>query len=265
MSKPKSGLTPIDRLLSVFTKMGPGEGVSVVLFATYAFLLLISYYILKTTREVFILTEHDAVTASYAIAAQALLLFFIVPVYGVLFRASRKTSLIRWITVFFAVNIVLFYMMGSADMDIGFFYYVFVGIFGVLMIAQFWAFAADCFNVKSGQRLFPVIMVGASAGALAGAQATKLLSSLGFEQIEMLLFAAGILVLTVAIGETARKAIPDGARSVYSDETGQPDADDRGPDHQFKRRRGHAGRCHIVVQRSGRAGHHASGQQLPKR
>ena len=78
MTKSKHGLSPIERLLSVFTKMGPGEGLSVVLFALYAFLLLVCYYILKTTREVFILTEHDALTASYAIAVQALLLFFIV-------------------------------------------------------------------------------------------------------------------------------------------------------------------------------------------
>ena len=227
MKKTTSGLSLTERLLSVFTKMGPGEGLSVLLFALYAFLLLVCYYILKTTREVFILTEHDALTASYAIAAQALLLFFIVPIYGVLFRAGGKTYLIRWITLFFAANIGIFYLMGNAGMDIGFFYYIFVGIFGVLMIAQFWAFAADCFNVKSGQRLFPVIMIGASAGALAGAQITKVLSLFGFEQIEMLLFAAGFLILTILIGQKAREAIPEGARSVYAEEETTPGQQDR--------------------------------------
>jgi len=227
MKKSTSGLSLTERLLSVFTKMGPGEGLSVLLFALYAFLLLVCYYILKTTREVFILTEHDALTASYAIAAQALLLFFIVPIYGVLFRAGGKTYLIRWITLFFAANIGIFFLMGNAGMDIGFFYYIFVGIFGVLMIAQFWAFAADCFNVKSGQRLFPVIMIGASAGALAGAQITKVLSLFGFEQIEMLLFAAGFLVLTILIGQKARDAIPEGARSVYAEEEATPEQQDR--------------------------------------
>ena len=215
-------------MLSVFTKMGPGEGLSVVLFALYAFLLLVCYYILKTTREVFILTEHDALTASYAIAAQALLLFFIVPVYGVLFRAGGKTYLIRWITLFFAANIGIFYLMGNAGMDIAFFYYIFVGIFGVLMIAQFWAFAADCFNVKSGQRLFPVIMIGASAGALAGAQITKLLSFFGFAQIEMLLFAGAVLLLTIMLGQRARDAIPMGARSVYAEDDTNDEQQDRG-------------------------------------
>jgi len=226
-SERRRGLSLIDRSLSLFTKMGPGEGKAVLLFALYAFLLLVCYYILKTTREVFILTEHGAETASYAIAAQAMLLFFIVPLYGLLFRATRKIFLIRWVTVFFAVNIVIFYMMGQAQMEIGFVYYVFVGIFGVMVIAQFWAFAADCYNVKSGQRLFPVIMIGASAGALAGSQTFKLLIWLGVSKMNMLLVAAGILLLTLALGETARKAIPTGARGAYEDEPAQPAPTDK--------------------------------------
>lgn len=215
--KHTGNLTAVDRLLSLFTKMGPGEGTSVILFALYAFLLLVCYYILKTTREVFILTEHGAETASYAVAAQALLLLFIVPLYGLLSRATQKVFLIRWVTVFFAVNIGIFYLMGRAQMEIGFIYYVFVGIFGVMLIAQFWAFAADCFNVKSGQRLFPVIMIGASAGALGGSQAFKFLTWLGISQVEMLLAAGVILLATLALGESARRSIPSGARGVYQE------------------------------------------------
>jgi AAA family ATP:ADP antiporter len=216
MDRPAGRLSPVDRFLSLFTKMGPGEGPSVLWFALYVFLLLCCYYILKTTREVFILTEFDAEVASYAIAAQALLLLFIVPLYSVVARAGNKKYLIRWITLFFAANIGIFYLMGNAGMEIGFIYYVFVGIFGVMVIAQFWAFAADCYNVKSGQRLFPVIMIGGSAGAILGAKVPKLLIALGIDQIEMLLVAGAILLLTLVLGEAARRAIPDSARSTYA-------------------------------------------------
>ena len=44
-----------------------------------------------------------------------------------------------------------------------------------MVVSQMWAFAADSFNVKSGQRLFVVIMLGANLGALAGAKLTQLL------------------------------------------------------------------------------------------
>ena len=207
-------LTPLERAFSVFTKMGPGEGVSVLLFALYAFLLLVCYYLLKTTREVFILTEFGAEAASYAIGAQAVVLLFIVPLYGALFRVTEPTALVRWITLLFIVAIGVFYALGRSGVGIGFYYYVFVGLFGVLAIAQFWAFATDCYNIKSGQRLFPVIMIGASAGALAGAQAAKWLTWIGFAPIETLWVAAGVLMLTLVLGAAARRAVPGSARPI---------------------------------------------------
>jgi AAA family ATP:ADP antiporter len=222
MARTGHPLSPLERLFSLFTKVGPGEGRSVVLFALNAFLLLVCYYLLKTTREVFILTEYGAEAASYAIGAQALLLLFVVPLYGVLFRATDTTALIRWITLMFVVAIGVFYVLGRAGVEIGFVYYVFVGLFGVLAIAQFWAFATDCYNVKSGQRLFPVIMIGASAGALAGAQAAKFLGWLGFATIETLWVAALTLLLTLLLGTSAFRSVPVSARPVESPESTEP-------------------------------------------
>ncbi|MCH8913638.1 MAG: hypothetical protein IIA33_08745 [Planctomycetes bacterium] len=121
---------------------------------------MLSYYLFKTMRETLILTEFSAEVRSYATAAITLLLFFVVPLYSVLFRQGNKEQLIRWITLFFASNVLIFYMMGKAGMEFSFLYYIWVGIFGVMMIAQFWAFAADHFNIKTGQRLFPIIMAG---------------------------------------------------------------------------------------------------------
>ena len=42
-----------------------------------------------------------------------------------------------------------------------------------MVVSQMWAFAADSFNVRSGQRLFVVIMLGANLGALAGSKITQ--------------------------------------------------------------------------------------------
>ncbi len=205
--------------MSMFTRMRPGEGPSVMWYALYAFLLLVCYYILKTIREALILTEFGAEARSYATAVIAILLLFIVPLYGLLFRHARKVHLIRWVTTFFVVNIVLFWVMARGGVEIGFFYFVFAGIFGVMVIAQFWAFAADSYNVKSGQRLFPVIMIGASAGALAGAQFTKFLTGRGYvEPINMLLIAAGILAATLFLSELSRRAIPEESRSLGGDD-----------------------------------------------
>ncbi len=219
-SEPSGGdLSPVERFMSLFTRMRPGEGPSVLLYALYAFLLLVCYYILKTIREALILTEFGAEARSYATAVIAVLLLFVVPLYGLLFRHVRKIHLIRWVTLFFIINILIFWVMAQTGVEIGFFYFVFAGIFGVMVIAQFWAFAADSYNVKSGQRLFPVIMIGASAGALAGAQFTKYLTGQGLvEPINMLLYAAAILGATLLLAEWSRRSIPEESRSLHDDE-----------------------------------------------
>lgn len=213
--------SPLERFLSLFTRLLPGEGIGVVWFAIYAFFLLTSYYVLKTVRESFILTEFSPEVRSYAVGLIALLLLFIVPLYGLLSRSTRKIVLIRWVTGLFLAVIPIFYLMARADMDIGFVYFVFVGIFGVMVIAQFWAFAADSYNVKAGQRLFPIIMIGAAGGALAGAQLTKLLTgSRLVTPVGMLLISACLLALTLFLGEVARSRIPNGSKAL--------DVDDRG-------------------------------------
>jgi AAA family ATP:ADP antiporter len=212
-------LSGLERVLSLFTRLRPGEGATLVLFALYGFLLLIAYYVLKTIREALVLTQFSAEVRSYAVGTIALLLLFLVPIYGMLFRHTRKITMVRWITLFFVVNIVLFWIMARAGMAVGFFYFVWVGIFGVMAVAQFWAFAADSFNVKSGQRLFPVVMLGATGGALAGAQITEFLTRTELvAPVDMLLVGAAVLGATLFLGGTARDRIPEDSRAVHMED-----------------------------------------------
>jgi AAA family ATP:ADP antiporter len=96
--------------------------------------------------------------------------------------------------------------------DIGYAYYVWFGIFNVMITAQFWAFAADSYNVKSGKRLFPVIMVGATLGGLA----TPYLSGILFPTLgpwNLMLVAVALLAMTLPCVALARSAVPPGSRS----------------------------------------------------
>jgi AAA family ATP:ADP antiporter len=205
-------LTRLDKFLGLFTRLRPGEGRSVMIFFSYALLMMLSYYILKTVREPLLLSGTTAELKSYAYAVTALLLLFLVPVYGALFRRCTSQQLTRYVTVFFLLNLLLFYLLGRAGIDIGFAYYVWVGIFSVMITAQFWAFAADSFNVKSGQRVFPVIMVGATLGGLVA----PALSGLLFSHIgpwPLLLLAMGLLALTIPCVSWSQSAIPPGSNS----------------------------------------------------
>ena len=112
--------TSFERFLGLFTQLRPGEGRSVALFFLYAFLLLVAYYILKTLREPLLLVAGSAELKSYAYAVIAALLLVLIPIYGFVFRRTEKTQLTRGLTWFFVFNLVVFYGLGKAGINIGF-------------------------------------------------------------------------------------------------------------------------------------------------
>ena len=81
-----SGLSRFERLLTLFTRVRPGEGRSALLFMLHAFLLLFSYQVVKALREAFMLAKFTAEVRSYAVAITALILMLLVPVYGAVRR-----------------------------------------------------------------------------------------------------------------------------------------------------------------------------------
>ena len=204
--------TALDRLFSRFTPLNPGEGTGTAAFFVYALLMMLSYYILKTIREPLLLTGSSAELNSYAYANIALILLFVVPLYGAVFRRSGKQQLTRIVTVVFLLLLVAFYLMGIAGLDIAFAYYVWVGIFAVMIPTQFWAFAADSFSVDAGKRLFPVIMVGATLGGLVAPYLSgKLFPAIG--PWNLMLIAGALLFLTLLCVGWARRAVPPTSRS----------------------------------------------------
>jgi len=204
-----------ERCLGLFARLRPGEGLAVFYFMAYGFLVMFSYYMLKTLREPLLLSKATAEMKSYAYAVIALVLLFVVPAYGALYRRLPRKQLSMWISGILLFVQLVFFQLSLAGMNIGFAYYVWVGIFNVLITAQFWAFSADSFNLKTGQRVFPLIMIGVSLGALAGpALAGQLLQILGVNQLMLIIL--GVIALTLPMARLARGAVPEFSRSFHS-------------------------------------------------
>jgi AAA family ATP:ADP antiporter len=202
--KPKSGL---ERALSVFTDVRAGEGTSALLLALNIFLILAAYYLLRNVRQTLILTEQapfgwsGAQLAAYSAAGQALLLLLVVPVYGWLATRIPRIPLITTTTLFFILNLVIFYMAGRAGAREGAVFYIWLGVFNVFVIAQFWAYANDLYTEEQGKRLFPLVGVGMSAGALVGAMVIfPLVGRFQFTPYTLMMLSA--VVLLVALGFT---------------------------------------------------------------
>ncbi|NOY66643.1 MAG: ATP translocase [Gammaproteobacteria bacterium] len=214
MTAQEKKYTLLEKLLRLFTVIKPGEGKAVVLLLLQAFILLFAYYLLKPARESLLLSENSAEIRSYAVAFQALVLLMLMPAYNILFRHYKhdRSRIYIWVTLFFICNLLLFYVLGAAEIKLGIVFFIWLGVFNVMVVAQFWAFCADLYNVESGQRLFVVIAVGASLGALLGAsfskQAIQYTGPLG-----LMLLAVVLLCITIILGLFASRNLPVQDRS----------------------------------------------------
>jgi AAA family ATP:ADP antiporter len=187
----------VERALSVllrpFAKVEPGEAITASASTLTVFLLLTAYYLLKTAREPLILLHGGAEVKSYAAAGQAILLVGFVYIYGAVARRLGRLRLLLSVYGFFAVNLLIFAVLARTSFPIAIPFYLWVGVYNYTSIAQFWAFAADIYSPEQGKRLFAVLGIGSSVGAVAGAHVAKWLVPFGPQAL--MLGAAALLVV----------------------------------------------------------------------
>ena len=211
-------LSTLDRVLRLFADVRAGEGRDCLLMFANVFLLLVAYYVLKTVREPLILATGGAELKTYAAAAQAAVLLFYVPAYGYVASRLPPRKLVISVVVFFLACVQLFVVAGLAGISyVGFAFYVWVGIFSLTCIAQFWSFANDIYDKSTGDRVFPLIAIGATAGAPLGAALAGMLFRSGLSPWWLMQLASALLVGHLVLYLTVR-------RSSASRDKGQQDS-----------------------------------------
>jgi AAA family ATP:ADP antiporter len=215
-----------EKLLSLFSDVNAGEGGTVALLFVNAFIMMGLYYILKPVREGLILSGFGAVIKSYSSAAQALLFIVVVPAYGAFAARVNRVWLLSGMTLFFISNLVLFILALQVGMNIGIVFFIWLGIFNFMVVSQFWAFANDVYTEEQGKRLFPVVGIGASAGALSGTVLTasvfERMSNAALMTLACTLLAV-FIVLIVGVNRretTGRAAETEKAEQTLSREGG---------------------------------------------
>src|SRR5260370_6753235 len=103
-------------------------------------------------------------------------------------------KLIATVTLFFAFNLLVFAFLSRLRVPLGVAFYLWVGIFSVMIMAQFWSFANDVYSPEQGKRLFAILGIGSSVGAVVGTRIAKwLYPPLG--PYGLMVVAAGVLLL----------------------------------------------------------------------
>lgn len=207
---PKPSL--LERGLGVFAEVEAGEGAAVVLMFVNVFLILTAYYVLKVVREGLIIGSGGlmgltgAELKSYSAGAMAILLIPVVRGYGTL---ASRVSRIKLLNVCVGIVIAclgVFFVLGRLGVSLVLPYFLWLGIVSVFLIGQFWSYANDIYTEAQGKRLFAIIAIGGSLGAIAGPK----IAQLGKDHTFLLMvLAAGVfglcLVLYNAVERIARR------------------------------------------------------------
>jgi AAA family ATP:ADP antiporter len=108
-----------------------------------------------------------------------------------------RVRLIASITIFFAANLLVFAALAAADVAVGVPFYLWVGVFNLTMVAQFWSFAADVYDEERGKRMFPILGIGSSVGAVAGSTIAERLA--GWSESGLMVAAAALIVVCLIL------------------------------------------------------------------
>jgi AAA family ATP:ADP antiporter len=143
----------------------------------------------------------------------ALITLAVNPMFGWLVSRFRRTVFISVTYLFFAVSLVGFYLLivmapGAIGEVSGRVFYVWYSVFNLFATMVFWALMADRFTLEQSKRLFGVIAVGGTLGAILGPYLASLLARpLGAPAL--LVVCAGILCLAVVAALLVAKLQPE--------------------------------------------------------
>jgi ATP:ADP antiporter, AAA family len=187
-------------LLQRFLNVRREEVAPILVAALYFFCVLTALMLLRPARDALgVQRGIDAIR--WLFIGTAVVTFFVTPVFGFLVSRFRRMVFIAVTYGFFALSLVAFYGLivltpRAVGETSGQVFYVWFSVFNLFATMVFWALMADRFTLDQSKRLFGVIAVGGTLGAIAGPWLASVLAEpLGTPAL--LLVAAGFLGLAV--------------------------------------------------------------------
>ena len=187
----------------------PGELQALVWSFAYFFCLLAAYYVLRPLRDEMGIAG-GVRNLQWLFTATFVALLAAVPLFGAVVAKLPRRRFIPIVYHFFVVNIVIFWVLLTFDIDrqnVARVFFVWISVFNLFAVSVFWSFMADLFAAEQGKRLFGFIAAGGSAGALAGPTLTiGLAVPLG--PVNLLILAAVLLEAAVLCARRLERAAP---------------------------------------------------------
>ena len=179
-----------------------GELAPVLVAGLFFFCILTALMMLRPARDALGM-ERGIDSIRWLFIGTAVVTLAVNPVFGWLVSRFQRLQFISATYGFFALSLVGFWALlvfapGAVGARSGQVFYVWFSVFNLFVTMVFWALLADRFSSEQGKRLFALIAVGGTLGAIFGPWlASQLAEPLGTPAL--LLFAAGFLLLGTAL------------------------------------------------------------------
>lgn len=164
------------------------------------FILMVILYFLKPARDSLFLTENGPSELPFVYILLALVSIPVTQLLSSVMSRYSVRSVLMWTLGFLLINLILLRWLFTLQQDWIFMaFYVWVGIFGILVISLFWILSSTVFKPAQSKRIFPFLTLGAILGAIAGSEASSLTVAWFGVSTENLLYIC-ILLLILGIG-----------------------------------------------------------------
>jgi AAA family ATP:ADP antiporter len=159
-------------LLQRFIQIRRGEAATVVASALSFFFILTALMVIRPAREALGM-QRGIEAVRWLFIGTAVATLAVNPLFALLVSRYRRIVFITATYLFFALSLLGFYvLLTSAPQAVGetsgMVFFVWFSVFNLFATMVFWALMADRFSLEQSKRLFGVISVGGSLGAIAG-------------------------------------------------------------------------------------------------
>jgi AAA family ATP:ADP antiporter len=220
----------LGRLLRHTVDVREHESLALVASCAYFFFVLSAYYVIRPVRDEMGVAG-GVQNLAWLFTGTLVGMLLLHPLFTALVARFPRRRFVPLIYRFFILNLVVFFLVfGAADPGqavwVGRVFFVWTSVFNLFVVSVFWSFMTDLYRPAQSQRLFGLVAVGGTLGAILGSTITSALVPV-VGPVNLLLVSALLLeiaaraarVLDGQEASLARDARPEEATAVGEEGT----------------------------------------------
>ena len=213
----------LGRLLRRAVDVREHETTALVASCAYFFFVLSAYYVIRPVRDEMGVAG-GVENLAWLFTGTLVGMLLVHPLFTALVARFPRRRFVPLIYRFFILNLVVFFLaFGAGDSDhavwVGRVFFVWTSVFNLFVVSVFWSFMTDLYRPAQSQRLFGLVAVGGTLGAILGSTLTSALVPL-VGPANLLLVSA----LLLEIAARAARAL-DGQEASLARGAGLEEAD----------------------------------------